>query len=296
VTVFFNLVLSGLLIGGVYGMVALGFVVAYKCSRVINIAYGQFAMLGAYVAWTFMGSDISPRLPVGLALFLTFVFAVVFGLVVERVFFRRLLGYELHIGFMLTLGLMGLLDGVTMFTWGFAPQSLVSFLPGGPVHLGSIVLNKQYITSFFVAMVFLGCFLYFFRRTKLGLAMRAAAENQPVAQSLGVSIALNSQVAWVLCSLIATMGGILLATALGVSPGLSGLVMVALAICILGGLDSVGGAIAAGLLLGVASNLASYYGGRLVSGIDTIVPALLIFLTLAIRPFGLFGSRPVERI
>lgn len=295
-TVFFNLLLSGVLVGGVYGMVALGFVLVYKSSRTINIAYGQFALLGAYMAWTFLGSEANPRLPVGLGLFLTLIFAVVFGLVVERVLFRRLLGHELHVGFMLTLGLMGLLDGLVFVIWGFDSKAMASVFPSGTLHLGSMVFRKEYLTSFIAAMVFLACFGYFFRRTKLGLAMRAAVDNPSAAQSVGVSLALNSQIAWVLCSLVATLGGILLATVFGVSHGLSGMVMIALAICIMGGLDSIGGAIAAGLFLGVASNLASYYGESYISGIGSIVPALLILLTLAIRPFGLLGSRPAERI
>jgi len=295
-TAFFNLVLSGILVGGVYGMIALGFVIVYKSSRTINIAYGQFVMLGAYMGWTFVGSETDPRLPVGLGLFLTLVFAVVFGLVVERLLFRRLLGHEMHVGFMLTLGLMGLLNGLALVIWGFDEKGMAPVLPSGTIHLWSMVFHKEYLASFIAAVVFLACFLYFFRRTKLGLAMRAAVDNPPAAQSLGVSIVLNSQIAWVLCSLIATLGGILLATAFGVGPGLSEMVMIVLSISILGGMDSIAGAVVAGLVLGIASNLAAYYGEAHISGISSIVPALLIILTMAIRPFGLLGSRPAERI
>ena len=293
---FLQLVLSGVLVGSVYSLTAMGFVITYRSAQVFNMAYGQFAVLGAFIAWTFVGSPQSPRFPLPIALLLTLVSVIVFGLVVERLLFRRMLGRPLFATFILTLGLLAFLYGVIMLAWGPRIQIMATTVPTGPVHLGAIVLAKEFIWSFAVAVVATLAFVFFFRRTKLGLGMRAAYDNQVAARCLGVSGKLNSQIAWVLCAIIATVGGILIATVNGVSIALSELVMVVLAVVLIGGMDSFIGCVFGGLILAIGANLASYYLAPYLPGIGGIFGMILILLVLLIRPNGLMGTKPIERV
>lgn len=291
-----QLTLSGVLVGSVYGLVAMGFVITYRSAQVFNIAYGQFAVLGAFLAWTFIGSPGTERLPLPLALFLTLLTAVIFGLIVERILFRRMIGRSQFASFMLTLGLLGVLHSLVLVIWGPESVALAMTIPKGPVHLGDIVLSQAYIWSFAIALFIAAAFVFFFRQTKLGLAMRAAYDNQIAARCLGVSSALNSQIAWIMCAVIATIGGVLIASVSGVSSLLSEMVMVVLAVVLIGGLDSLVGCILGGLILGVSTNLVGFYLSPLLPGIGSFFTMILILLVLVIRPTGLLGTRPIDRV
>jgi len=283
-------------VGGVYSLVAMGFVITYRSAQVFNIAYGQFAVIGAYFAWTFLGSAQEPRLPLPLGLFLTLLCAVAFGLAVEYLLFRRLVGKPLFVGFMVSLGLLAVLHGIVVLVWGQQPRSLATTIPTGPFHVGELVLAREYVWSFVLAVVAAIGFFYFFRRSRLGLAMRAAYDHQVAARLPGVSASLNAQIAWVLCAVIATVGGILLAVTSGVSPLLSNLVLVVLAVVLIGGMDSLVGCVFGGLILAIGTNLTSFYLGPLVSGIESIFGMVVILLVLLVRPAGLMGTRPIERV
>lgn len=295
-TIVLQLVLSGILVGGIYGLIAMGFVITYRSAQVFNIAYGQFAVVGAFIAWTFIGSPSEPRLPLPIALPLTLIAAVVLGLVIERVIFRHMIGRPIFATFMVTLGLLAVLNSVVMIVWGSKTRALATTIPKGPVYLGDIVLAKEYIWSFGLAVVMVIALVLFSRLTKMGLAMRATYEDQVAARCLGVSAKLNAKLAWVLCTVIATVGGILIASVTGVSMLLSELVMLVLAVVLIGGLDSFVGCIVGGLILAIGHNLASYYLGPYLSGIESIFGMVLILVILLIRPTGLFGTRPIERV
>jgi len=295
-TIILQLIIAGILVGGVYGLIAMGFVVVYRSSQVFNMAYGQFATIGAFMAWTFLGSPAAPRLPLPVALLCTLLFAIAFGLAIERLLFRRLIGKPLFIAFALTLGLLAVMDSIIMMAWGPQARAFAQTFPRTPIFLGEIVITQEHLWSFAIAAVIVLAFTIFTRRTKLGLAMRAAQDNQIAARCLGVSARLNSQIAWVTCTILATMGGILIAMTTGVSLGLSSLVLVALSIVLLGGLDSIVGCLVGGLILAIGSNLMAYYADPLVPGISSILGTLLILLILIFRPSGLFGSKPVERV
>lgn len=295
-TIVFQLLLSGILVGGIYGLIAMGFVITYRNARVFNIAYGQFAVVGAFMAWTFLGSPSEPRLPLPIALLLTIIAAIVFGLVVERLLFRHMIGKPIFATFMLTLGLLAVLHSLVMIIWGPETVALATTIPKGPVNVGDIVLAKEYIWSFGLAVIVVLALVLFFRYTRMGLAMRAAYEDQVAARCLGVSAALGAKLAWVLCALIATVGGILIASVSGVSMMLSELVMLVLAVVLIGGLDSFVGCIVGGLILAIGHNLASYYLGPYLPGVESIFGMILILVVLLIRPSGLFGAKPIERV
>ena len=291
-----QLIVTGTLVGSIYGLIAMGFVIVYRSGRVFNMAYGQFATVGAFMAWTFIGSPNAPRLPFALAIFLTLLFSIAFGLFIERTLFRRMIGRPLFTTFILTLGLWAILNSVVMIIWG--PQTYVyaQTLPRGPLSLWGISVQKEHLWAFLIALVAVIAFFFFFRGTKLGLAIRAAYNNQVAARCLGVSAKLNSQVAWVLCSILATIGGILIASIRGVSPQLSDLVMVVLVVVLIGGMDSLVGCIFGGLLLAIGENLANYYLSSYLPGVGQIFGIVLILFVLIIRPNGLLGSKPIERV
>jgi branched-chain amino acid transport system permease protein len=295
-TVLLQLILSGLLVGGVYGLISMGFVIVYRSGRVFNMAYGQFAVLGAFMFWTFVGSPGSPRLALPVAIFCTLLFCVAFGLFIERVIFRRMIGKPVFTSFIITLGLLAILNSAVAAIWG--PRTLVfsRTLPTGPVNFAGFSLSQEYIWTFLIALIIMGAFVFFFRRTRLGLAIRAAYDNQTAARCLGVSAKLNSQIAWVLCTLLATMGGILIATVQGASTLLSELVMVVLVVVLIGGLDSLVGCVVGGLVLAIGENVANYYLSPYIPGIGSIFGVILILLILLFRPNGIFGAKPVERI
>jgi len=293
-----QLVVSGIMVGSVYSLIGMGFVITFRTANVFNIAYGQFAVLGAFIAWTFIGSPSEPRLVWPLAIFITIVLVIVFGLLVEWLLFRRMIGKPVFTSFMLGLGLLVLLRGMVMLIWdGAGLRALAPTIPTGSMMIGNIAVRKELFWSFGLAMFGTLAFLFFFKKTKLGLAMRAIYDNQIAARCLGVSARLNSQIAWVLCALIATAGGVLIAIGgTGVSLGLEGLVMVVLAVVLIGGLDSLLGCVIGGLILAVGNNLAIYYLDRYIPGIGGIFSMILILLILLIRPHGLLGTKPIERV
>jgi branched-chain amino acid transport system permease protein len=294
-TTFLQLVVSGTLVGGLYGLIAMGFVITYRSGNVFNMAYGQFAALGAFMAWTFLGSPSTPRLPIPFALFLTLLFAISFGLFVERVFFRKLSGRPVFAAFILSLGLLALLTGAVLGIWGPSHLAL-KLLPQGAIYLGDLTLAQEHVWACGVALVTLSVLAAFFRWTRLGLAIRAAHDNQVAAQCLGISARLNAQIAWVISTIIATIGGVLIASVVGVSGMLGELALAVLAVVLLGGMESLLGCIAGGLILTVGGNLTSYYLGTVLPGIGEIFGLILILVILIFRPSGLFGARPVERV
>jgi len=293
---FLQLIVTGIMVGSVYGLIAMGFVIVYRGSRVFNMAYGQFAVIGAYLAWTFLGSPNSPRLALPLALFLTFLSSLVFGLVIEHFIFRRMIGRPLFATFILSLGLWSILYGVVLQVWGPEPRVFAYSLPKGTVNLGPIVLSREYIWSFVMAVIILVIFVIFFRRTKLGLAVRASYDNEVAARCLGVNAGLNSKISWVVCALLATLAGFVIASARGVSLALGDLVMVVLAVALMGGLDSLVGCVIGGLILAIGENLVSFYLNPFLPGIGIIFGMFLILLVLLTRPKGLFGAKSIERV
>jgi len=291
-----QLIISGIMVGALYGLTGMGFVVIYRGARVFNMAYGQFAVMGAYIAWTFLGSPSAPLLPLPLALFLTFLCSLAFGLLIEHFIFKRMIGRPLFATFILSLGLWAILYGVILQVWGPEPRVFAYSLPKGPVNLGGIVLAREYIWSFGLAAFILIIFVVFFRMTKLGLAMRASYDNEVAARCLGVNAGFNSKVSWAACALLATLAGFVIASARGVSLNLGDLVMVVLAVALMGGLDSMVGCVIGGLVLAIGENLVGYYLNPVIPGIGAIFGMILILLVVLIRPRGLFGAKPIERV
>jgi branched-chain amino acid transport system permease protein len=284
------------MVGAVYALVALGFVLIYKSSRVLNLAQGEFLMVGAYIGWQFWTFLGRAGLPLWLAFPATFIVAFLLGLLVERLLLRPMIGQPLVSVIMMTIGLMFLLRGVTILIWGGPTKGYQPpILPEAGLQLGAINISLEYVWSFVVALVLFGGFTLFFKYTRMGLAMRATGEDEQAAQSVGISPRTVYAASWAIAALVATVGGIFLGSIIGLSPFLSEVGLATLSVPLVGGLESVLGAMIAGPIIGVAQNLSSYVdwtGG----GAKEVAPFVIMVIILLIRPYGLFGLERIERI
>ena len=286
--------LSGILVGGLYALVALGFVLIFKATGVLNFAQGELVMLGGYIAWSLL---VLAALPLWLGLLLTLVAGGILGLLVNRFFIRPLIAQPVMSTIMMTIAVSAVLTGITVLIWGSAFRSLPKFLPMGSIHLGEITLSQGHATEFVVALVAVGILSLFFYRTRRGLMMRSTAENDFISLSLGINVKGVIAMAWAISAGLSAIGGIALGSISGVSLYLSTMGLMVLPVVILGGLDSIAGAVIAGLLMGVLQNLASLYLDPLVGGgMGEVFPFIVMTIVLIIRPTGLFGSRRIERV
>ncbi len=287
---------TGLLTGGVYALVALGLVLIYKSSRIFNFAQGHLMMVGAFITWWFvenLGFDV--WIAFGAAIAVT----ALLGLGVERVALRPLIGQPILATIMMTLALSQVLQGATILFFGASDRALPNLFPLQPVIIGDMRLKLNLVMAFLVAMLGYVSFVVFFRFTKAGLAMRAAAEDHQLAQSVGLSVPRIFGLAWMIAGLVAAIGGVLLASISGLSLVLSLIALKAFAAVLFGGLESVPGAIIGGLTVGVIESLAAGLPADpaiRALNLGEIAPYILLLLVLFVRPDGLFGLKRIERI
>ena len=282
------------MVGSIYSLVALGFVLIYKSSGIINVAQGQLLMVGAYVCWTFL---VRFGMPFPVALALTILVAVILGLLIERLALRPLIGQPILAIVMMTIALAAFLDGMTSLLWGANWENFPDFIPRTPVIVGGISLSQQHIFAFVLAMSLLAVFSIFFRYTRLGLAMRATAEDHQVAQSLGIGVKRVFAMAWVIAAVVSALGGVLLGSINGINLTLSVLGLKVLPVVLLGGLESIPGAIIAGPIIGILETLAAGYLDQYVGGgIREVAPFVVLVLALMFKPYGLFGLQRIERV
>jgi branched-chain amino acid transport system permease protein len=296
VTFFFQLFITGLALGMMYALIAIGFVIIYKCSKAFNIAQGQIVMIGGYLGYTFL---VLLHMPVWAAVVASIAVAVVMGLVIERLALRPLLGKPPLAIVMMTVALAGVLDGIAIIFWGSEYVTYHDVLPEITVQLGSVSIPPSSLLGLIVSVVVVAILMFIFRFTKRGLAMRATAEDEQVTRSLGIKATMVYALVWVIACVVGVLGGVLLGGVSGVSPPLSEIGLKALAVVILGGLDSIGGAIVAGVMLGVLENLAAGYLDPLMpsgGGLATVFPFIVMLAVLIFRPYGLFGLKRIERI
>jgi len=281
---------NGLMVGGIYALIALGIVLIYKSTSVFNFAIGQMMMFGAFFFWM---TTEQFGLPIWAGLVVSLTGSVVVGLLIERFTLRPLIGQPLLSAVLVTLALVYFLNGVAMGIWGAYPYRLPDFLPGAPVSIGGVVFPHDLLWSFFIAMTLFVLLLLFYQRTRMGLAMRATAESHQIAQARGINVRTIFSMSWALCGLVAAVCGMLLAFRLGVSQFLSLVGLKAFPAVLFGGLDSIPGALIGGITVGVLENLA---GGLIAPWMMEITPYIILLLVLIVRPEGLFGLKRIERI
>jgi branched-chain amino acid transport system permease protein len=290
---FAELAANGALSGLMYSLVAMGIVLIYKSSSVPNLAQGALTMLSAYVVLAIAGAL---KAPLWIAIPLAMVVMFGIGMGIERVALRRLAGRPIIMILMMTLGLDIFVRAATMTVWGGTARPLPLGISDAPLFLGPVLLNRAYVVGAAVAVALFAVFFFFFR-TRRGIVLRAIADDYTASWSVGISVERGVALSWAMSSVVATTAGVLWGSIQGVDQSLSQLLLKGIAVAVLGGMDSVGGAILAGILLGVIENTASGYLDPLVGGgsRDLVVAAILV-LTILIRPHGLFGREDIERI
>lgn len=306
--------INGLLNGGTIALIALGIVLIYRSSEVFNFAHGHLVMVGAFLTWWFstaegigawLGGDEPAGLPLWLAILLAIGISVLIGLLVERFALRPMTGQPLLSIVLMTLGLSQLMAGITTVFFGTEPKANfpTPFAPTDtweipfPGAFRDVVqISHARFATFAVAIIAAVALILFFQYTKTGLAMRATSENHELAQSVGISISRVFGFSWAIAGVIATLGGVLLATLSGVSINLSTVALVAFPAILLGGLESFPGAIVGGLAIGLIQALVQASSHIEVRSSAEIAPYVLLLIVLVIRPEGLFGQKRIERI
>jgi branched-chain amino acid transport system permease protein len=288
-TQFIQLTVYGLANGAILALAALGFVLIYKATSVINFAQGEFLLVGAYAFYTGL---VLLHLPVVLAVAFGVAVAAVLGATIERLALRPLIGEDPIAVIMVTIGLSAVLKAMVQLFYGTTPRVMPKVLPRGSVEIFGAAVPTDRLVAVAVAAAVLAAFTAFFRWSRHGVAMRAVADDQQAALVQGISVTRIFALAWAMAATSALIGGILLADIAEVSQNLAGFGLVVFPVVILGGLDSVPGTIVGGIVIG----LVSQYAEGLSPGASQVAPYVLLVLILLLRPYGLFGQPRIERV
>ncbi|HLW27027.1 MAG TPA: branched-chain amino acid ABC transporter permease [Kiloniellales bacterium] len=289
---FAELVINGALTGLMYSLVALGFVLIYKSSGVPNLAAGAVVMVGAYAVWLLT----SYGLPLYFSIPLSAAIMFVLGLLTERLLLRRMVGQPIIMVVMLTLGLEIFLRGLGPGLLGAAPKPLNLGIGLSPMIVGDIFINRAYFVGGIVALLMIGSALLFFR-TRLGTKLRAVSDDHVSSWAVGISVERAIGVSWGLAGIAAVAAGVLWGSVQGVDWTLSMLLFPAVAVVILGGIDSIWGVLIGGLIVGMLGSIIPGYVDQIVGGgTRDVVTSLIILITIMIRPYGIFGREDIERI
>ncbi len=291
----FTLVLftNGVMIGLMYTLIALGFVLVYKATDAINFAQGEFVMFAGFIA----AAGAVAGLPFGVCALLALAGMIAFGFGLERVVLRPLIGRPVVAVIMATIGVAALLRGSATLIFGAGTRAIVMPVSDEPLFLGSVMLAPVQLVGAGVSLVFLAVFTWFFLRSRMGVAMRAVADSQQVAMAMGINVQRYFALAWAMAGMVSALGGVVWGAMLGVDNQLAVVGLKVFPVVILGGLDSVIGAVVGGLVVGVTENLAAGYLDPYVGGgTKDFAPYILMILALMIRPYGIFGRRRIERV
>jgi branched-chain amino acid transport system permease protein len=293
VSFFFEVLIGGLLAGVMYSMVAIGFVLIYKASGVFNFAQGAMVL---FAALTFV-SLVERGLPSWLALAVTLAAMIALALLVGRVVLRPLVNRPPMVLFMATLGLSFILEGTAQWLWGAQVHQLDLGIDDKPFEVAGVFISEFDLFAAATAGVLVAGLGLVFSKTRIGLKLRAVADDALAAQAVGVNIETVWAIVWSAAGAVALVAGLLWGARTGVQFSLSLVVLKALPVLIIGGFSSIAGAIVGGLLVGASEKLAEIYVGPLIgSGIENWFPYVLALVFLFYRPFGLFGERSVQRV
>jgi len=285
---------TGIMVGGIYALVALGWVLIYKCSGVLNLAMGELTLIGAYISMSFYSMGV----PFLLSLFFSLIIGLVLGILTERIFLDRLIGEPVLTVIMVTVGLSFFFKGSVELIWGtdtriFTPP----IFSLEPIRIGPIAVGQVYLWSFVAAIILLCVFVGFFQYTRWGLAMQATADDEMAALSLGVSARFVYAAAWAIAFMSAGVGGTLLGNINGLNISVGYLGLLVLPAVVLGGLNSVPGAIVGGIVIGILQNLCGAYLDRYFpGGVKEVAPFAFMAIFLLFKPHGLWGWERIERV
>ena len=300
---------TGVLNGGIIAIIALGIVLIYRSSEVFNFSHGQLVMWGAFLTWWFAGAEENGseifNLPLWGAIPLAVLVMAGMGLVIERLALRPMTGQPLLAIVLMTLGLAQFLEGAAAIVFGIQPKNNfpAPFSPSDVIQIpfpgafnDTIIVKQALLATAVVAILAAVIFMLYFQYTRTGLAMRATSEDHELARGVGINVPRVFGLSWAIAGIIATVGGVLLATVTGVSLSLATVALIAFPAILLGGLESFPGAIVGGLLVGLASALVQAASVQVVRSTSEIAPYILLLIVLLIRPEGLFGEKRIERV
>lgn len=287
-------VVNGALTGLLYALIAMSFVIIYRSARVFNFAQGEIVVVGAFLVWTFMSAL---DLPVWVAVPLALLASMLLGVLVERLILRPLVGEELFAFVMVTIGLLIFIRGVVLVAWGPEVRFFPAVLPMAAFRIGDLVFDRALVIGGAVTLIVAVAASWFFNRTQMGLEMTAVAEDHQTALSMGISVKRSIAVAWGISGMLSTIAAIVFLNGKGMTFMASDIGFAALPVALLAGLESIGGVVLGGLIVGVAIGLAAYFLDPVFQGgVAAVFPFVIMVLILLIRPTGLFGWKTIERI
>ncbi len=294
---FFQLVVSGIVVGSIYALSALGFVLIYKSSRVLNIAHGQIIAAGAFITYAL-------TVWAGISIYISFLLSVVItfflAMSVERVFLRRLIGEPIISVIMVTIGLMSIIDGLVYLTpFGTENFSFPAFLPKTPITFGGVSISWTQLVGVIITTILIGSFSWFFKRSTIGVSMRAVSDDQLASMSVGISVPKVFGLAWATAGLSAAAAGSIIGNITGLNfDTLHAFGITVFPVVILGGLDSIIGAVVAGIIMGLIQQFAAGYldGHWGLYGTADVLPYIILLVILLFKPHGLFGIHEIERV
>jgi branched-chain amino acid transport system permease protein len=294
---FFQLVVSGIVVGSIYALSGLGFVLIYKSSRVLNIAHGQFIALGAFITYAL---TVWVHIPIYISFLLSLIVTFILAMSVERIFLRRLIGEPIISVIMVTIGLMSILDGIIYLTpFGTENFSFPEFLPKAPITFWGVSISWTQMVGVIITVILIAAFSWFFKKSTLGISMRAVSDDQLASMSIGISIPRVFGLAWAAAGFSAAAAGGIIANITGLNfDTLVSFGIIVFPVVILGGLDSIFGAVVAGIILGLIQQFAAGYldGMWGLFGTADLVPWFILLIILLIKPHGLFGIHEIERV
>lgn len=298
---FLQLLITGVMVGSIYALVALGWVLIYKCSGVLNLAMGELTLVGGYVCLS-LYSRFVQIMPINYAFVLalagTIVIGLILGLLTERLFLRKMIGEPILAVIMVTVGLSFFFKGMVFIVWDTDTQVFdPRVFPLDPIMLGNVAIGQVYFWGFVAAIVLMVVFVSFFKYTRWGLSMQACADDEMAALSLGVSAKFVYALAWGIAFMAAGVGGTLLGNINGLNYSVSMLGLLVLPVVVFGGLNSIPGAIVGGITIGLLQNFAGgYLDHYFPGGIKQIAPFVFMVIFLLFKPYGLWGWERIERV
>ncbi len=294
---FFQLVVSGIVVGAIYALSALGFVLIYKSSRVLNIAHGQIIAAGAFITYAL---TVWAGIPIFFSFLISMVVTFFLAMSVERIFLRRLIGEPIISVIMVTIGLMSIIDGIIYLTpFGSVNYSFPAFLPTTPLIVGGVSISWTQLVGVLITACLILIFSYFFKKSTLGISMRAVSDDQLAAMSVGISVPKVFGLAWAMAGLSAAAAGTIIGNITGLNfDTLHAFGIAVFPVVILGGLDSIFGAVVAGIIMGLIQQFASGYldGHWGLNGTASVLPYIILLVILLFKPHGLFGTHEIERV
>ena len=291
---FLQLLITGIAVGMVYALIALGFVVVWKSSSVANLTLGQIVLLSSWFTYSML---VQAKLPLWIGFPIVILFALFLGWVIERLALRPLIAQPILALITVTLGVAYFIEGIVIFIWPWSVDAMPRFFPREPVHIGPAVVSQEYVWVAGISLVAFVLLTLFYRYHKMGIAMRATADDQLAVQACGIPVTRIFSRSWMFACVVAALGGILISSIGGITYGLVETGLKGFSVVILGGLDSFPGAMLAGPIIGLAESLGGgYLTPFLWPGVKDIIPFVIIIIVMLIRPYGLFGEERIERI